>query len=371
MWKNIWWAASSPIRYAGLRMMLKRLSTYASFVRVSHSVFALPFALAGALLAAQHTAVTWGAVGWILVAMVAARSAAMGFNRLVDARMDALNPRTANREIPRGAMSLREAAIFVVVSSAVFVARVVAAEPALLRAVAGGARHRVLVLARQALHHLDAAVSRAWRWPSRRSAAGWRSAGAAAGSRGCWPRRSAPGSAASTCCMPVRISSSIARTACNSIPVRFGVRTSLAISRVMHVVAVSLPARARLRRAAGRRLSGRRRRGRGDARLRAVAGARRRSVAGEARVRSERLRRHPVSAGADGRRSMAPGSTDRAAGDRDRDHRRERRGLRDPDGRGAARARRPRRADRLGLRPPAAARRARRAGVDRSARCRS
>ena len=89
---------------------MHRLRTYASFVRFSHSVFALPFALAGALLAAQHTAVAWSTIGWILAAMVAARSAAMGFNRLVDARMDALNPRTAMRELPRGAMSMREAA---------------------------------------------------------------------------------------------------------------------------------------------------------------------------------------------------------------------------------------------------------------------
>ena len=51
-------------------MIASRLRTYAAFVRVSHSVFALPFALAGALLAAQHAAVTWGAIGWILVAMV-------------------------------------------------------------------------------------------------------------------------------------------------------------------------------------------------------------------------------------------------------------------------------------------------------------
>src|SRR5262252_1843214 len=100
--------------------MLKRAVVYLSFVRVSHSVFALPFALAGALLAAQHTAVTWTTIAWILVAMVAARSAAMGFNRLVDARMDALNPRTANREIPRGAMSMREAVTFVAIASLVF-----------------------------------------------------------------------------------------------------------------------------------------------------------------------------------------------------------------------------------------------------------
>src|SRR3954468_21162453 len=102
-------------------MMTSRLRTYASFVRVSHSVFALPFALAGALLAAQHTPVAWTTIGWILVAMVAARSAAMGFNRLVDARMDALNPRTAMRELPRGAMTMREAVAFVTAASLVFV----------------------------------------------------------------------------------------------------------------------------------------------------------------------------------------------------------------------------------------------------------
>ena len=85
--------------------MFKRLGVYLSFVRFSHSVFALPFALAGALLAAQHATVGWSTIVWILVAMVAARSAAMGFNRLVDARLDALNPRTANRELPRGAMT--------------------------------------------------------------------------------------------------------------------------------------------------------------------------------------------------------------------------------------------------------------------------
>jgi 4-hydroxybenzoate polyprenyltransferase len=101
--------------------MFKRVSVYLSFVRFSHSVFALPFAFAGALLAAQHVPVRGLTVGWILVAMVAARSAAMGFNRLVDARFDALNPRTAGRELPRGAMSKREAAVFVAVAAVVFV----------------------------------------------------------------------------------------------------------------------------------------------------------------------------------------------------------------------------------------------------------
>src|SRR5262249_54840562 len=101
--------------------MLKRIAVYLSFVRFSHSVFALPFALAGVLLAARRVPIRLATVGWILVAMVAARSAAMGFNRRVDARIDALNPRTANRELPRGAMTLREATTFVVVASVVFV----------------------------------------------------------------------------------------------------------------------------------------------------------------------------------------------------------------------------------------------------------
>jgi 4-hydroxybenzoate polyprenyltransferase len=101
--------------------MFTRIATYLRFVRFSHSVFALPFALAGALLAARHVAITRSAIGWIVVAMVAARSAAMGFNRLVDARIDAMNPRTANRELPRAAMTLREAAIFVSVASIMFV----------------------------------------------------------------------------------------------------------------------------------------------------------------------------------------------------------------------------------------------------------
>lgn len=101
--------------------MLARLKTYASFVRFSHSVFALPFALIGALLAARRQPIGWDLVLWIVVAMVAARSAAMGFNRFVDARFDALNPRTAGREIPRGLVTPAAARVFVAVSSLVFI----------------------------------------------------------------------------------------------------------------------------------------------------------------------------------------------------------------------------------------------------------
>lgn len=100
---------------------MNTLSTYLSFVRFSHSVFALPFALTGALLAWRSRPFSWWQVLWIVVCMVSARSAAMGFNRLVDAEFDARNPRTAMREIPRGALSKPAAATFVVVTSAVFI----------------------------------------------------------------------------------------------------------------------------------------------------------------------------------------------------------------------------------------------------------
>ena len=78
-------------------------------IKFEHSVFALPFALTGALLAVRGSGLQWdelaGKFGWIVVAMVAARSAAMAFNRVADAEIDALNPRTRKREIPAGAVS--------------------------------------------------------------------------------------------------------------------------------------------------------------------------------------------------------------------------------------------------------------------------
>jgi 4-hydroxybenzoate polyprenyltransferase len=100
---------------------MSSLLTYLSLVRFSHSVFALPFALTGALLAARTHAVGWRTVAWIVVAMVGARSAAMGFNRLVDAAWDARNPRTAAREIPAGRVSRAQAIVFIVAASALFV----------------------------------------------------------------------------------------------------------------------------------------------------------------------------------------------------------------------------------------------------------
>ena len=89
-------------------------------IKWEHSVFALPFALTGAVLAAGGWP-TLRVLGWIVVCMVAARSAAMAFNRLVDARLDAANPRTAMRALPAGTLSGGFVGGFVVVSVAVFV----------------------------------------------------------------------------------------------------------------------------------------------------------------------------------------------------------------------------------------------------------
>lgn len=98
--------------------ILRRLWLTLDMIRFEHSVFALPFALLGALLAAQGWPTGWQ-VFWIVVAMVGARSAAMTFNRIVDIRYDAANPRTAGRALPTGVLSLRFAWMFTVASSAV------------------------------------------------------------------------------------------------------------------------------------------------------------------------------------------------------------------------------------------------------------
>jgi 4-hydroxybenzoate polyprenyltransferase len=106
-------------------MMLQRLRLTLDMIKFEHSVFALPFALTGALLAFRQsgfgTAGLWRTLLWIVVAMVGARSAAMTFNRLVDARIDARNPRTRMRQLPAGLLSSRFAWGFVAAASALFV----------------------------------------------------------------------------------------------------------------------------------------------------------------------------------------------------------------------------------------------------------
>src|SRR4051794_8853331 len=105
-------------------MFIKRLRLTLEMIRFEHSVFALPFALTGALLAFRESggflARGWWTMLWIVLAMVGARSAAMAFNRLIDAEIDARNPRTKMRHIPAGLLSRGFCWGFTITASAVF-----------------------------------------------------------------------------------------------------------------------------------------------------------------------------------------------------------------------------------------------------------
>jgi 4-hydroxybenzoate polyprenyltransferase len=217
--------------------VLKRALTYASFVRFSHSVFALPFALTGAMLASRRVPLSVGRVAWIVVAMVAARSAAMGFNRLVDAHFDALNPRTANRELPAGRMSRAEAVLFVVVSTVVFVAAAwalgplcFALSPVALAIVFWYSLAKRVTWSTQAFLGLAMAVA---------PMGGWLAAGGRAGFEpwllalaiGTW----VGGFDVLYACQDVEFD---AAHGLRSIPQRFGIPASLRISRALHVVTV-------------------------------------------------------------------------------------------------------------------------------------
>ena len=99
---------------------LRKLAIILEMIKFEHTIFALPFALASALVAANGLP-SWRTLLWILVAMVGARSAAMTFNRIVDARIDAANPRTAQRALPRGLVSSGAAWLFAGVSAGLLV----------------------------------------------------------------------------------------------------------------------------------------------------------------------------------------------------------------------------------------------------------
>ena len=221
---------------------MRRLLTYGSFVRFSHSVFALPFALTGALLALHRTGdwswtnVRWRIL-WIVVAMIAARSAAMGFNRLVDARYDALNPRTSTREIPRGAMTRVEAAVFVIAASTVFVLAAwmlsplcFLLSPVALAIVFWYSLAKRVTSYTQLFLGLAMAVAPVGGWLAAGGRGGWEPwlLGTAIGT---W----VGGFDVLYACQDLDFDRA---HGLRSIPVRFGVRRSLLISRAMHVVTV-------------------------------------------------------------------------------------------------------------------------------------
>jgi len=106
-----------------MRNLIKATRDYFSLVKFSHTIFAMPFALIGFTLAVSGNEYHFSLRLLVLVilCMVFARNAAMGFNRLADSRFDSLNPRTAKREIPAGRISHEEAALFVIINSILFI----------------------------------------------------------------------------------------------------------------------------------------------------------------------------------------------------------------------------------------------------------
>lgn len=102
----------------------QQVKTYGSLIKFSHSVFALPFALISVVFASWEwtgSETLLSQILWIVVAMVSARSAAMGFNRLVDAPLDGQNPRTAQRELPAGLISRQAVSVLILISSGIFI----------------------------------------------------------------------------------------------------------------------------------------------------------------------------------------------------------------------------------------------------------
>lgn len=102
-------------------MWIERVRTYGRLIKFSHTIFALPFALAAVLLAHRQHPLSWTTLGWIVVAMAGARSAAMGFNRFADYEYDIKNPRTSSRPLTSGKIDKRSVLLFIVISSCVFV----------------------------------------------------------------------------------------------------------------------------------------------------------------------------------------------------------------------------------------------------------
>ena len=102
-------------------MWMDRVRTYGRLIKFSHTIFALPFALASVLLAIRHQPVNLPTLAWIVLAMASARSAAMGFNRLADYEFDRRNPRTADRPLTAGSIDKRSVVTFIVGSSGIFI----------------------------------------------------------------------------------------------------------------------------------------------------------------------------------------------------------------------------------------------------------
>ena len=111
---------------------MSKIGDYLRLVKFSHTIFAMPFALLSftyAWMTAEHNSVLWVVLLQVVACMVFARNVAMGFNRWADRKIDAENPRTANREIPAGVISSRGAVIFIIINALLFIATTITINP--------------------------------------------------------------------------------------------------------------------------------------------------------------------------------------------------------------------------------------------------
>jgi 4-hydroxybenzoate polyprenyltransferase len=218
--------------------LFRNVASTLEMIKWEHSVFALPFAMCGAMLAAQGLP-TAAQLGWIVLCMVSARSAAMAFNRVADAHIDAANPRTATRAIPAGVLSQKFVATFVIASCAVFV----------LAAAQLGRLTLYLSPAVLAVVLLYSYTKRFTRWSHLvlGFALGMAPAAAWIAVRGSLDARILVLTAAVTCwvggfdvlyaCQDIDFDRSFGL---NSLPQAFGVHRALILARVLHVIMLAL-----------------------------------------------------------------------------------------------------------------------------------
>lgn len=218
--------------------VLGAVVTFGRMVKFSHTLFAMPFALAAAAIAARDHGLTPARLAGIVIAMIAARTAAMGFNRIIDRHIDALNPRTAKRELPVGQVSVVAATILTTLSSVVFLAAAAFLGPLCLK------------LAPVALALvLGYSYTKRFTW--------WchliLGLAIAAGPGGAWIAVTG-GLSAPALWLMLAVTTWIGgfdilyslsdrefdrKSSLKSIPARFGITTALAISAVLHVVTVA------------------------------------------------------------------------------------------------------------------------------------
>jgi 4-hydroxybenzoate polyprenyltransferase len=223
---------------------MNKLRTTLEMIKFEHSVFALPFALTGALLAARYAGPgpawpTWRQLAWIVVGMVGARSAAMTMNRIADLEFDRLNPRTSSRALVTGALSLRFAWLFALLSAAALVVAAWQLNPLALRL-------SPVVLAVVFLYSYTKRFT-SWSHVVLGFCLGMSPAAAWIAVAGSWDWRMAVLCAAVTlwvagfdvlyACQDVEFDK---RVGLHSIPKKFGVAAALLVARGMHVLMVAL-----------------------------------------------------------------------------------------------------------------------------------